>query len=144
LDAAGVAAALRVDRLNAVPNRPAGHAGWLLHEGRVLPVVDVGCWQQGRAADAGAGLVLVCQGGDGRRLGLRADALGGVFEVDADRLQPLPQAVADRHGVLSSMLRSADPQAPLLTVLALPPLLAHLLGGLPPEGQRLGQAALSG
>jgi len=98
LPAAAALQALPQPRVAALPNAPAHLQGMVEYDGRLLPVVDLGLLRgTGRAVDAQAPLV-VAEAAGGRRLALRVDELGPVFDVATNRVQSLarPGGAAER------------------------------------------------
>lgn len=109
--------ALERPRLTGLPGSLAGAAasvaGLLEHQGRMLPVLDLGRLLYGRACAAEAP-VLVCRSDAGQLLGLRVQELGQVFAVGAEAVHasPLGGEQAPR------LVRGAAGSAAMLTLLS--------------------------
>ncbi len=123
--------AVEQPRLTALPNAPRALIGMLQHDGRMLPVLDLGLALYGRA-DAMATAeapVLICRNAQGQGLALRVDELGPVFSIAATQALPSP-------GGRARLVRGGDASAPrMLTLLPAEDLWAHL--GVPTEPRAL-------
>ncbi len=91
----GLPAALLVEaqeqpRLTVLPNAPRALVGLLAHEGRMLPVLDLGVALYGHGNDAHDAPILICRDGQGQGLALRVQALGPVFSIAAGQALPGP------------------------------------------------------
>ena len=89
LPAEQVLAALESQRITAWPQAPAAVLGMLSHQGRMLPVLDLGRLLFNKPCGEEAAL-LVCQTRSGRALVLAVQGLGQVFSTSAQQLQPSP------------------------------------------------------
>jgi len=87
--------ALERARITGLPNAPAALLGMLEHQGRMLPVLDLGQLLYGRPCGAAGAPVLVCQGETGQRLALCVQELGQVFSVAAAAVRSSPMGGAE-------------------------------------------------
>lgn len=125
LPAAALVEALEPPRLTALPNAPRALVGLLPHDGRMLPVLDLGQALYGRASEARDAPVIVCRNEHGQNLALRVQALGPVFSIAASQALPGP-------GGRTRLVRGGDtPAQRMLTLLAAEDLWAHLGGTAP-------------
>ena len=114
-------------RLTALPNAPRALVGMLQHDGRMLPVLDLGLALYGRATATPEAPVLICRNAQGQGLALRVDELGPVFSIAAT------QALASPGG-RARLVRGGDPTAPrMLTLLPADDLWAHLGAPIEPR-----------
>lgn len=114
LPAAQVLAALERQRITAWPQAPAAVRGMLGHEGRMLPVLDLGqlLFQRPSGDDAA---LLVCRTRAGQRLVLAVEQLGQVFIAAATQLQPSPTRPGWAAQASVRLLKGHGPQ--MLTLL---------------------------
>ncbi|MBL8276643.1 MAG: chemotaxis protein CheW [Pelomonas sp.] len=82
--------ALEQPRLTSLPNAPRALVGMLQHEGRMVPVLDLGVALFGQAVDAHEAPVLICRNAAGQALALRVAALGPVFSIAATQALVAP------------------------------------------------------
>jgi chemotaxis signal transduction protein len=128
--------ALEQPRLTALPNAPRALVGMLQHEGRMVPVLDLGLALYGRAADVSEAPVLICRNESGQSLALRVEELGPVFSIAAGQALPSP-------GNRARLVRGADSSTHrMLTLLTAQDLWAHIGMNIEPPGGQPGQAAL--
>lgn len=119
LPAGLIVEALEQPRLTALPNAPRALTGMLHHEGRMLPVLDVGLALYGRAADAQDAPVIVCRNERGQGLALRVQELGPVFSVAAAQALPSPSG-------RMRLVRGPSESSRMLTLLAAEDVWAHV------------------
>lgn len=86
--------AVEAPRLTALPNAPRALVGMLQHEGRMLPVLDLGQALYGRSAAAPDAPVIICRNPQGQGLAVRVDELGPVFSIPAAQALPSPDGRA--------------------------------------------------
>jgi chemotaxis signal transduction protein len=99
----------------------------LQHDGRMLPVLDLGLALYGRATATPEAPVLICRNTQGQGLALRVDELGPVFSIAATQALPSP-------GGRARLVRGGDPTAPrMLTLLPADDLWAHLGAPIEPR-----------
>ncbi len=117
LPAGAALQALHLPRIAGIPNAPAHVLGMTMHDGRLIPVVDLGALRGGQPGESDAPVIVV-QGDGGERLGLRVDDLGPVFDIAPDDIQSLQHSVTNGHA--DRLVRSAGQMLVLVNV-------AHLL-----------------
>ena len=129
LPAAMLTEALEQPRLTALPNAPRELVGMLQHEGRMVPVLDLGVAWWGRDEGMPDAPVLICRNEAGQCLGLRVDDLGPVFSIAASQALPSP-------GQRAHLVRGGDPaRHDMLTLLNPADLWRHV--GIEPEPEAL-------
>jgi chemotaxis signal transduction protein len=133
LDADRVIEALSWRRLTAVPGSPSHLAGLLMHQARMLPVLDLRVLRgQGPHPEGAAALrlLVVCESSDGFRFGLAVDDLAGILSVPESARQPLPDGLARHDPSAVGIVRGqADGgAAPMLTLLDIDRLAWHIHG----------------
>lgn len=95
LDADSVIEAMAPRPLTAIPGAPAYLAGLLLHQGKMLPVMNLRVLR-GHGPDQTEGahrMLVVCSSGDGFRFALLVDELAGIIKVPAHAQHPLPEGM---------------------------------------------------
>ncbi|MFG6456128.1 chemotaxis protein CheW [Roseateles sp. BYS96W] len=121
--------AVEQPRLTALPNAPRALVGMLQHDGRMLPVLDLGLALYGHATATSEAPVLICRNAQGQGLALRVGELGPVFSIAATQALPSP-------GGRARLVRGGDASAPrMLTLLPAEDLWALL--GVPAEPRSL-------
>lgn len=135
LPAEQVLAALEKQRITAWPQAPEAVLGMLSHQGRMLPVLDLGRLLFNKPCGEEAAL-LVCQTRSGRPLVLAVQGLGQVFSTSAQQLQPSPTRPAWAQAQQPPrLLKGQDAQ--MLTLLDADELW-RVLGGASASGLLLG------
>lgn len=120
LPAAMLVEALEQPRLTALPNAPRALVGMLQHEGRMLPVLDLGLALYGRTGDGQDAPVIICRNERGQGLALRVEELGPVFSIAAAQALPSP-------GGRARLVRGAESSTHrMLTLLAADDIWAHI------------------
>ena len=126
--------ALERPRLSGLPGNPAGApaslAGMLEHQGRMLPVLDLGRLLYGRPGAGAEAPVLVCQGENGQRLAIVVQELGQVFSVTADAVRDSPARAG--AGAAPRLVRGES--GAMLTLLTVDALWRQAGGGAGPIG----------
>ncbi|HEY0956786.1 MAG TPA: chemotaxis protein CheW, partial [Roseateles sp.] len=82
--------AVEQPRLTTLPNAPRALVGMLQHEGRMLPVLDLGLALYGRSSATAEAPVIICRNAQGQGLAVRVDELGPVFGIAAAQALPSP------------------------------------------------------
>lgn len=94
-----------------------GRGGIVIHDGRALAVIDLP--RLGRdvvdASDRRHALLVVCEDANQRRVALRVDELGPVFDVPRSALRPLPPGLEARDPLATALVDGGD--GPMLTVI---------------------------
>lgn len=94
-----------------------GRGGIVIHNDRALAVIDLP--RQGRdtggTSDRRQALLVVCEDAEQRRVALRVDELGPVFDVPRSALRPLPPGLEARDPLATALVDGGD--GPMLTVI---------------------------
>lgn len=119
--------AIAATGVRGVPGKPAWHAGFVMHQGNPLPVVDLAQFT-GHASQAGARDVVVIQPADrSQRIGLLVDELASIPEIAASRILPLTDyAGRTTNRIIDRVVRPQQPEDPVLLILNVEQLLAHV------------------
>ncbi|MDR7332009.1 chemotaxis protein CheW [Roseateles asaccharophilus] len=134
LPAGQLVEAVEQPRLTALPNAPRALVGMLQHEGRMLPVLDLGQALYGRTTATPDAPVIICHHSQGQGLAVRVDELGPVFSIPTAQALPSP-------GGRARLVRGADTASHrMLTLLHADDLWAHI--GLGHDLQRTATVAL--
>lgn len=91
-----------------------GRGGIVIHDDRALAVIDL----HRVGHDVGArrdALLVVCEDADQRRVALRVDELGPVFDLPRSALRPLPPGLDARDPLATALVDGGD--GPMLTVI---------------------------
>jgi purine-binding chemotaxis protein CheW len=91
-----------------LPNQPEYMRGVLNLRGLMIPIIDLRCrFGQGRTDATPMHIVIVVQV-DGRTMGLLADRVLDIIEVNGAQIQPVPQVSRDRRTDFLSGLVTVD------------------------------------
>ena len=107
LDADTVIEAMTPRQLTAIPGAPAYLAGLLLHQGKMLPVVNLRLLR-GHGPDQATSeqrMLVVCNSRDGFRFALIVDELAGILKVPEHAQHPLPEGMARFDPTADSIVR---------------------------------------
>jgi chemotaxis signal transduction protein len=140
IDADQVIEAMTHRRLTAMPGSPSHLAGLLLHQGKMLPVMDLRALRghgghapthRDTQADGGiTRMLVVCRNRDGFRFALIVDDLAGIMTVPDHAHHPLPEGM-DRHDPTAEGIvrgQEGSPQGAMMIVLNLDRLASCLHG----------------
>jgi chemotaxis signal transduction protein len=128
IDADQMVEALAHRQITAMPGSPAYLSGLTLHQGKMLPVLDLRALRGQAPAplDGSPRLLVVCRSSEGFGLALLVDELAGILSVPLSAQQPLPEGMAQHDPAAVAIVRSQRPHGPMLTVLDVDQLAACL------------------
>lgn len=94
-----------------------GRGGIVIHDDRALAVIDLHRLGRdtGGATDRRHALLVVCEDASHRRVALRVDELGPVFDLPRSALRPLPPGLDARDPLATALVDGGD--GPMLTVI---------------------------
>lgn len=123
----GLATAQVVEAIEAPASAAGeGRGGIVIHDDRALAVIDL--HRLGRDAggttDRRQALLVICEDANQRRVALRVDELGPVFDVPRSALRPLPPGLEARDPLATALVDGGE--GPMLTVIDIDAL--HAIG----------------
>lgn len=123
----GLATAQVVEAIEAPASAAGeGRGGIVIHDDRALAVIDLHRLGRdaGGATDRRQALLVVCEDANQRRVALRVDELGPVFDVPRSALRPLPPGLEARDPLATALVDGGE--GPMLTVIDIDAL--HAIG----------------
>jgi chemotaxis signal transduction protein len=123
----GLATAQVVEAIEAPASAAGeGRGGIVIHDDRALAVIDLHRLGRdaGGATDRRQALLVVCEDASRRRVALRVDELGPVFDVPRSALRPLPSGLETRDPLATALVDGGE--GPMLTVIDIDAL--HAIG----------------
>jgi len=123
----GLATAQVVEAIEAPASAAGeGRGGIVIHDDRALAVIDLHRLGRdaGGATDRRQALLVICEDANQRRVALRVDELGPVFDVPRSALRPLPPGLEARDPLATALVDGGE--GPMLTVIDIDAL--HAIG----------------
>lgn len=121
--AAIVMEAISATQLRTMPEKVRGRAGYTMHAGQAVLVIDLAVLLDGGAPTTDGEIVLV-RTSDNKVMGLLVDSLGEIPQVDFAAILP----IADKQALTDRMVRGEQVDTPLLLILNIERVVATMTG----------------
>lgn len=118
--------ALAADNVHTMPHQVQGQAGFIMHAGKAVIVIDLGKLLGATGSNSHRDIVLVHTTA-GKVIGLLVDELGEIPQVARRDILPSNQVLAG-HAFTDAIVRATQPEQPLLLVMNTDKLVAEVYG----------------